>query len=130
MTKGFKRINGVYLGRPRPGSTTRYTTLQSVAGRPKFHAWEIIIYGLLIFLLMTGSYWRNRVWESELELWTDCVKKSPNKDRPHNNLGDVFLNQGKYQEATSAPFKKPPLDQKPKEPILKTPVIRRRINKP
>jgi len=27
------------------------------------------------------------------------VNKSPNKDRPHNNLGFAFLSQGKYQEA-------------------------------
>ena len=28
------------------------------------------------------------------------MKKSPNKDRPYNNLGDVYFNQGKLQEAT------------------------------
>jgi len=75
--------------------------MQSLIEKPKLHVGEIIVYGLLILLLMTGSYWRNRVWNSELELWTDCVKKSPNKDRPHVNLGNVFLNQGKYQEATN-----------------------------
>jgi tetratricopeptide (TPR) repeat protein len=75
--------------------------MRSVIERPKPHLAEIIIYGLVILLLMTGTYWRNRVWNSELELWTDCVKKSPNKDRPHNGLGNVFFNQGKYQEAAN-----------------------------
>jgi tetratricopeptide (TPR) repeat protein len=99
MAKRLKTIGEVYPEGPRSGKTARCTTLQSVIERPTFHAWEIIIYGLLILLLMTGSYWRNRVWKSELELWTDCVKKSPNKARPHNNLGTVFLDRGKYQEA-------------------------------
>ena len=77
----------------------RYTPSQSVLERPEFHAREIIIYGLVILLLVIGTYWRNRVWKSELEVWTDCVRKSPNKDRPHYNLGNVFLKQGKYEEA-------------------------------
>ena len=61
----------------------------------------MIVYGLLILLLMTGSYWRNRVWNSEVGLWKDCIKKSPGKDRPHNNLGTVFLTQRRYQEAVN-----------------------------
>jgi tetratricopeptide (TPR) repeat protein len=30
---------------------------------------------------------RNRVWENDLTLWTDTVKKSPGLARPHLNLG-------------------------------------------
>jgi hypothetical protein len=100
MAKRFKMKKEVDNGDPRPGNRARYTTIQSVMERPKPHVLEIIIYGLLILLLMIGTYWRNRVWNSELELWADCVKKSPNKDRPHNNLGSFFLEQSKYGEAT------------------------------
>jgi len=100
MTKGFKLINGVYFGRPRSGSTTECATLQSAMEKTRFHPGEMIIYGLLILLLTTGTYRRNGVWNSGLELWTDCVKKSPHKDRPYNNLGDVYFNQGRVQEAT------------------------------
>jgi len=101
MAKRFKTIKEVDLEGPRSENRARCTTMQSVIERPKPHVGEIILYGLLILLLMTGTYWRNRVWNSELELCTDCVKKSPNKDRPHNNLGSVFLDQGRYQEATN-----------------------------
>ena len=73
--------------------------MQSPIERLKPHVGEMIVYGWLILLPMTGTYWRNGIWNSELELWTDCLKKSPNKDRPHYNLGNVFLKQGKYQEA-------------------------------
>jgi protein O-mannosyl-transferase len=99
MAKRFKPIEEVDLEEPRSGNRARRTTMQSVIERPKPHVGGILIYGLLILLLMTGTYSRNRVWNSELELWTVCLKKSPNKDRPHNNLGFVFLNQGKYKEA-------------------------------
>ncbi len=67
--------------------------------RPKGHIGETIVYGSLVLLLMAGTYWRNAVWNNELELWMDCVKKSPGKDRPHNCLGTIFLSQNKYQEA-------------------------------
>ena len=73
--------------------------MQSLAERPKSHIGYIIICGLLIFLLMAGAYGRNKVWNSELELWTDCVKKSPNKDRPHNALGNALSKQSNFQEA-------------------------------
>jgi tetratricopeptide (TPR) repeat protein len=101
MVKSFKAIKKVDIEEPRSGKGARSATMQSVLQRPRPHVGEMIIYGLMILLLMAGTYWRNRVWNSELELWTDCVKKSPKKDRPHNNLGNAFFNQGKYQEATN-----------------------------
>ena len=86
------------LEEPR-GNRARCTTMQSVIERLRPNVREIIVYSLVILLLMTGTYWRNRVWNSGLELWTDCVKKSPNKERPHIGLGVTFLRQGKYLEA-------------------------------
>ena len=60
---------------------------------------EIIFYVFVLILLITGTYSRNRIWNSDIELWTDCVKKSPNKDRPHCGLGNAYTDQGRYQEA-------------------------------
>ena len=99
MARRFKRIKGVELAEPHSGMGTRRTTVQIVRERRKPRIGEMIVYGLFILFLATGTYWRNRVWNSELEIWTDCVKKSPNKARSHNNLGNIFLNQGRYQEA-------------------------------
>jgi tetratricopeptide (TPR) repeat protein len=101
MSKRFKTIKKVELEEPRSGKGARSVMMQNVIEGPKPHVLEMIVYGLLILLLMAGTYWRNRVWNSKLELWTDCVKKSPNKDRPHYNLADAFLDLGKYQEAIS-----------------------------
>ena len=94
MAKRFKTIKRVDIEELSSGNKAKCTTIQSVIERPGPHVGEMIIYGLLILLLITGTYWRNRVWNSELELWDDCVKKSPNKDRPHNNLGNAFLEPG------------------------------------
>jgi tetratricopeptide (TPR) repeat protein len=46
------------------------------------------------------SFWtfeRNKVWQNELTFWRDCLKKSPNKARPHYNLG-VYLQDEKMVE--------------------------------
>jgi tetratricopeptide (TPR) repeat protein len=46
-----------------------------------------IVFLLISFLFCLGSYQRNTIWKDEITLWEDCVKKSPNKPRVHNNLG-------------------------------------------
>jgi tetratricopeptide (TPR) repeat protein len=51
----------------------------------------------LVFAAWT--YERNAVWSNAVTLWSDVVKKSPRKVRPHNNLGNALKNQGKIEEA-------------------------------
>jgi tetratricopeptide (TPR) repeat protein len=59
----------------------------------------------VIILLMVAAmntvltYQRNKVWLNEHTLWADCIKKSPNKARPHNNLGVALSAEGKIKEA-------------------------------
>ena len=50
---------------------------------------------LAVVVLCAWTYQRNRVWQSDLTLWNDVVKKSPNKVRPHLNLGKIFSELGK-----------------------------------
>jgi tetratricopeptide (TPR) repeat protein len=45
------------------------------------------------------TYQRNKVWKNEYTLWTDCLKKSPNKARVNNNFGLVLFAEGKIEEA-------------------------------
>lgn len=48
------------------------------------------------------SYWtfeRNKAWQDPITLWTDCVQKSPDKARPHINLGKALTDQKRYEEA-------------------------------
>ena len=45
------------------------------------------------------TYQRNSVWQDPVALWRDCVEKSPEKARPHNNLGVVLAKQDRIVEA-------------------------------
>ncbi len=55
--------------------------------------WQTLIIFYLIIItpvLSTAAYLRNAVWKDNRTLWADVVKKSPNKARPHNNLGNAY----------------------------------------
>lgn len=46
----------------------------------------------LALALAAGATWqRNRDWSSEVSLWQSAARQSPNKYRPHYNLGTVLL---------------------------------------
>jgi tetratricopeptide (TPR) repeat protein len=51
---------------------------------------KIGLLSAVVLGLCVWTYQRNRVWENEITLWRDVVKKSPNKARPHFNLGAAF----------------------------------------
>ena len=59
----------------------------------------------VIILLIIASintflaYQRNKIWKSEYTLWSDCIKKSPNKARTNNNFGLVLFGEGRILEA-------------------------------
>jgi len=67
--------------------------------RPQWFNIAILCAVLVIFSVWT--YQRNKVWTDKVTLWRDCVKKSPNKARPHNNLGEALANLEKTDEAMS-----------------------------
>jgi tetratricopeptide (TPR) repeat protein len=46
-----------------------------------------------------ATYSRNSVWQSESSLWEDVVRKSPHKERGHNNLGKVYFAEGSIDKA-------------------------------
>ncbi|ACL64023.1 Tetratricopeptide TPR_4 [Anaeromyxobacter dehalogenans 2CP-1] len=48
---------------------------------------------------------RNRVWSSDVALWTDAAAKSPNKMRPNLNLGTALVEAGRFREA-EAPLRR------------------------
>ena len=56
----------------------------------------------VILLLVIGTYSRNGLWKDEIDLWTDCVGKSPRKARPYVNLGVAYINAGVYDKAMEA----------------------------
>ncbi|MBN2844641.1 MAG: tetratricopeptide repeat protein [Deltaproteobacteria bacterium] len=52
-----------------------------------------------VIVLSLWTYERNTVWTDELTLWRDATKKSPEKARPHYNLGLILFDRGMTEEA-------------------------------
>jgi hypothetical protein len=65
----------------------------------KRQIWFIVVSVIIILSLSTATYMRNSVWGDEVTLWKDCVEKSPQLARPHNNLGNALDKQGRTEEA-------------------------------
>jgi tetratricopeptide (TPR) repeat protein len=65
----------------------------------KPHLIESVVFLVIILLLSTGTYFRNEIWNDEIGLWKDCLKKSPKKARPYVNLGHAYLIAGIYDQA-------------------------------
>jgi tetratricopeptide (TPR) repeat protein len=62
---------------------------------------KLISISLILLLLFYGfaTWKRNLLWETRLTLWVDTVEKSPQKFRPHLNLGFVLSQMGAYDAA-------------------------------
>lgn len=54
---------------------------------------------LLLFVLAGATLQRNAVWSNAEALWRDAIAKSPDKARPYNELGNVYVDAGRYAEA-------------------------------
>jgi tetratricopeptide (TPR) repeat protein len=66
-----------------------------------------IIVGCLCGVALVFCFWtyeRNSVWRDPVTLWADCVKKSPQKGRVHNNLGLALYEQGRLDQAINEYF--------------------------
>lgn len=59
----------------------------------------IIVSTVIILTFSTATYIRNTVWRSEVSLWQNAVNKSPQKARPHYNLGVFLDKQHRTEEA-------------------------------
>jgi len=65
-------------------------------GRPQRLGW---LYVLLLVSLTIGAQERIGVWLTGEALWLDTVAKNPDSVRALNNLGNIYLGQGKYDLA-------------------------------
>jgi len=54
---------------------------------------------LMVIGLSLTAYARNLAWSDKATLWEDVVKKSPDKIRPHYNLGLAYQEQGRHDDA-------------------------------
>jgi tetratricopeptide (TPR) repeat protein len=81
---------------PSVGVFIAFAALFAMAGRavqqilPRLWPAMLLLPVLIIAALVSATFLRNRVWNNELTLWTDIVRKSPAKARPHHNLGVIY----------------------------------------
>ncbi|MBE0598461.1 MAG: tetratricopeptide repeat protein [Desulfuromonadales bacterium] len=62
----------------------------------------LAVAAFLVVSLAVATWQRNGVWENELRLWQDVVRKSPEKGRPWNNFGKALEEAGRTSEAAEA----------------------------
>jgi tetratricopeptide (TPR) repeat protein len=75
--------------------TTRVCGAGATGGGREWPLWGF--FSLLVILFVFGSCERNKVWRDAVTLWEDCVKKSPQKPRAHNNLGYYLVKVQNFQ---------------------------------
>lgn len=64
---------------------------------------KVVFFSFFMFLLVIPygalTYRRNTVWQSGYALWSDTIRKSPDKARPNNNLGREYRKLGDFDKA-------------------------------
>ncbi len=72
-----------------------------------------VISVVIIISLTAATLNRNTVWQDDFTLWGDVIKKSPDKARGYNNLGNDFRVSGRYEQAVD--LLKKALERDPKD---------------
>lgn len=85
-----------------------YLAALSAAGlfmeSPRMAKKKALLAALIIaapFFYAAATYERNKIWRSGISLWSDVVRKSPAKARPHQNLGLAYLKEGMNERAAN-----------------------------
>ena len=86
---------------PMVGFSVFVVTLICYLFCDKYPRAVFVILIAMVIGLSTLTYARNRVWDNELTLWNDTVKKSPDKERPYINRGFAYAQKGEFDQATA-----------------------------
>lgn len=65
----------------------------------KITAALVSLFMAVVVMFSGAAHARNAVWGSPVTLWEDAVLKSPNKARPHHNLGLAYQEYGRFDDA-------------------------------
>jgi tetratricopeptide (TPR) repeat protein len=60
---------------------------------------SVTFIAVLIAMYAALTIQRNAVWKDGITLWSDVIKKSPNKSRPYHNRGFHYLEKREYAKA-------------------------------
>jgi tetratricopeptide (TPR) repeat protein len=77
----------------------RYAAGTAVAGQgiKRNPGYGIAVFIVILYSLLTVE--RNRLWQNDVSVWSDTVKKSPNSVTALNNLGSAQIREKKYDDA-------------------------------
>ena len=81
-----------WLGRRRPGNAGPAPTRRWLAPA---------LVSTLVLCLAGATASRNRLYADPVLFWSDAVRKSPAKARPHTNLGQAWFEAGQVDKALS-----------------------------
>jgi len=65
-------------------------------------AWMVVMVSLIITLYSITTIGRNAVWASNITLWEDAVRKSPEEFPLYINLATAYFEEKRYDEALTA----------------------------
>src|SRR5512135_2971344 len=60
---------------------------------------RILLVIVMIAVLASSTFLRNRIWQDSVRLWEDVVAKSPAKARPHYQIGFYYDKKERMNEA-------------------------------
>jgi len=55
---------------------------------------ELLFIVSIVTIFAFATYQRNFIWKDDYSFWGDCVEKSSEKARPHNNFGSALHRKG------------------------------------
>ena len=90
---------GLLLAIVALGSHLIHRVLPSVRRPALARLGSTVLATTVIVVLCVFTYQRNRLYQDQMSLWSDTVRKSPNKARPHNNLGRAHALQDDWDRA-------------------------------
>lgn len=100
LLRDFIFEHRVYL--PGIGAFIAFSTVVFLAiarSRIPFAGIALMVIALVAVPLATAAYQRNLVWKSAVGLWEDSVTKHPEKARSRYNLGSLYAEQGRMNDA-------------------------------
>ncbi|MBI5195825.1 MAG: tetratricopeptide repeat protein [Nitrospirae bacterium] len=54
----------------------------------------VLLFAAIIIVFSIAANTRNIVWQSNVAIWDDVIKKSPHKARGYSNIGKIYLEAG------------------------------------
>ncbi len=70
-----------------------------ITGKSRLPAWLLL---LPLIAMATATWQRNQQWRDPIPFWRDCLRYSPMKSRPWNDLAVMLLRAGRIEEASAA----------------------------